>query len=207
MKTIDDLKKVWEGNQNTPSTSQAYDEESLAKIFKSRVSKQAHLAMQYFWASFALQIIVYALLSHVIVKYWSDADMFWFSIGGVFLYVPFTIMLMKKFKRMAKIKLNGNSGASLHHYVSDHHTLLLSFYRFKKGYELILIPLSCAIGVFLTFKLYVAGGVLTSPVFAAILLILSLISCAIAIHSENKKNFRQPIHQLDEILAEFKNEE
>jgi len=208
MTTLEELKKKWDENKDTTSGPLAYDEVALEKIFKSRVKKHTNKAMQYFWASFVLQIIVYALLSHVIVKYWSDSEMLLFSLGGVLLFLPFTIMLMKKFKRIAATKLTGenNTGISLHQYVLRHHALLLSFYNFKKRYEHVLIPLSSAIGVFLTFKLYVPGGVQQHPAGAGITFVITLLSCAMAIRSENKKSFEQPLHQLQEILDEFKSE-
>ena len=187
---------------------QLYDEVALEKIFRSRVKKQTNKAMQYFWASFVLQVLVYALLSHVIVKYWLDTEILLFGLGGVFLFLPFTIMLMKKFKRMATTKLTGehNTGISLYQYVLRHHALLLSFYNFKKRYELVLIPLSSAIGIFLMFKLYVPGGVQEHPAGAVVTFVITLLSCAMAIRSENKKSFEQPLHQLREILDEFKSE-
>lgn len=208
MTTLEELKKKWEEKGNPPSGALAYDKVALEKIFKSRVKKHTNAAMQYFWASFVLQILVYALLSHVIVKYWSDTEMLLFSLGGVLLFLPFTIMLMKKFKRIAATKLTGESdtGTSLYHYVLRHHALLLSFYNFKKRYELVLIPLSSAVGIFLTFKLYVPGGVQQHPSGAIVTFVITLFACAMAIRSENKKSFEQPLHQLREILSEFKSE-
>lgn len=203
MKTLEELKKTWDGNQNILSASQAYDQTSLEKIFRSRMKKNMNAAMQYFRASFVFQIVVYSLFSHVIVKYWPDIEILGLSIGGALLFAPFTITLMKKFKRMAKIKLTGNTGASMQAYALSHLTSLQSFYHFKKRYELILIPLSSAIGVFLSFKLYVPGGASAHPVGAAITLTITLLFCALAIRSENRKNFQQPLHQLQGILDEF----
>jgi len=208
MLTFEELKKKWNENKSALSGTRTYDEVALEKIFKSRVKKQTNAAMQYFWASFTLQVLVYALLSHVLVKYWPDIEMRSYSIGGVLLFLPFTIMLMKKFKRIATTKLDAGSNAetSLYAYVHQHHALLSSFYNFKKRYELMLIPLSSAIGIILAFKLYVPGGVLEHPVGAVITFAITLCSCVMAIRSENKKSFEKPLHQLQEILNEFKSE-
>jgi len=198
METLDKLKGQWE----TISLSRAaYDETSLNAIIKSRVNKQLKTSMQYFWASFALQILVYAMLSHVIVKYFHHSAVLFSAIGGIVLYIPFTIVLMRKFKRMASVSLKGSS---LHDYVSQQKNVLESFFTFKKRYELVLIPLSAAIGVFLTFALYVPGGVFQHLTGTAITYVLTLLSCYWAIHSENKKNFIQPLQQLDMILAEYR---
>lgn len=204
MKTLEELKNTWDGNRPLLSGAQDYDQASLGKIFKMRVQKNANKAMQYFWASFVLQIVVYALLSHVIVKYWSYPEMVWPGIGGIILYIPFTVILMRKFKSMAVIKLFDHTGTAMNKYVHKHYHLLESFYRFKTRYELILIPLSAVIGVFLIFRLYVPGGVLAHLGGAAITFAITMVSCALAIHAENKKNFREPLKNLRAILDEFK---
>ncbi|MBA4058691.1 MAG: hypothetical protein C0490_28500 [Marivirga sp.] len=66
--------------------------------------------------------------------------------------------------------------------------------------------MSSAIGVILIFNLYVPGGVKGNLTGALTTFAITLLSCAIAIFSENKKSFEQPIHQLQEILDEFKTE-
>jgi hypothetical protein len=203
MTTFEELMKMWNENQAAPSP---YDQRSIEKIVRSRTKKHINKAMQYFWAAFTLQILVYGLLSHMMIKYGSDTETLLLSIAGVILFLTFTIMLLKKFKRLAvaKPKL---SEPSLYHYVFHQHSSLESFYSFKKRYELILIPLSSAIGVFLTFKLFVPGGVQENPTGAIITFAATLISCVLAIRSENKRNFAQPLHQLEKVMEEFKHDE
>lgn len=206
MKTLDELKKQWERNPLTTGDRNVYDNVSLDRILKSRVKKHTTTSFQYFWASFVLQVLVYALLSHVIVKYHTNLTTVAFGICGILLYIPFTIVLMGKFKRMASTKVNTEvtGSISLHEYVRQYQSLLQGFYNFKKKYEIFLIPLSSAIGVILTFNLYVPGGVAENVIGAVITFGITLLSCAIAIFSENKKSFEQPIDQLQKILDEFK---
>jgi hypothetical protein len=208
MSILDELKKTWGEKQSSMPDPPAHDHESLEKIIRSRVKKNMNAAFKYFWLSFTFQVLVYSLLSHVIIKYWGDRQIFYLSIAGVLLFLPFTIMLMQKFKKLAttKISIEENRGASLHDFVLRQQTLLRNFYSFKKWYELFLMPLSSAIGIIITFKLYVPGGVVEHWVTAIIIFIITLISCMAAIHSENKKSFRKPIRQLQNILEEFKDE-
>lgn len=208
MSTLEQLKKIWEEKVSGMTGARAYDHASLEKIVKSRVKKHTKTAMQYFWASFTLQVLVYSLLSHVIVKYWGDDEILYFSIGGVFLFLPFTIMLMRKFKSLATTRLSEkqNAEASVYAFVRQHQTQLRSFFKFKKWYELFLIPLSAAIGVILIFKLYVPGGLDEHWTGAIITFIITVISCMIAIRSENLKSFQEPIRQLQNILDEFRHE-
>jgi hypothetical protein len=160
MSTFEDLREIWKANQETVLVSKHYDRKTLDSIVKSRMKKNMKKSMHYFWGSLFLQILVYALLSHVIIRYGSDAETLIFGIAGILLFLPFTVVLMKKFKRMATVKPeDGNSGKSLYRYVFQQHALLKAFYTFKKRYEFLLVPLSTGIGVFLTFKLFVPGGV------------------------------------------------
>lgn len=207
MSTLEELKKEWEQKRNVPVTEQAYDEESFGKMIKSRVKKHTNVSMRYFWASFTLQLLVFALLSHVIVKYWNDWSIVLVGTVGVLLYVPFMIILMKRFKAIAVTRPQDSTESSLQAYVNRRHELLQSFYRFKRRYELFLIPLVSAIGVWLVFQLWVPGGVYAYPSGAVITFGITLISCIAAIWSENKKSFEEPLSQLRQVLDEFKNEE
>lgn len=208
MKTLDELKENWANVSDTSSSRQAYSQPQLEKMFRRRVSKHTRASMQYFWASFILQIIVYALLSHVLVKYWTDSRVRWLSITGILLYVPFTCMLLKMFKQMAAAPLVAGASmeASMQQYAALQYNLLKKFFRFKKWYEYALIPLAAAIGVVLCFWLYVPGGVAAHAAGAVVTFGITLISCALAIRSENKKSFERPLAQLRAILDEFNRE-
>lgn len=200
MSTLDELKKEWE---NTRRNDAAYNEVSLARIVKSRITRNTNTVIRYFWGSFVLQLIVYALLCHVAVKYWSNTGIVLSAIAGILLYVPFTVMLMTKFKRMAVAKLSGTTMGSIQEHVSGQRKLLQSFFRFKKLYEVILIPLSAAIDVGLVFTLYVPGGMLAHASAVLLIYALTLTSCFAAIYSEDKKHFKQPLEQFNAILEEY----
>jgi hypothetical protein len=206
MLTLEELKTKWEQNE-TASNTQMYSSTSFEKMISRQVKRHTKNSMQYFWASFTLQVIVYSLLSHVIVKYWYNTGTVYLAVVGVLLFLPFTIMLMRKFKKLAADKPSPeeNAGTSLYDYVLRQQILLRSFYNFKKWYELFLIPLSSAIGVLLVFKLYVPGGVTQHLSGAITVFVVTLVSCSAAIYAENKKSFVQPIQQLQNILDEFKN--
>ncbi|GAB3795047.1 hypothetical protein GCM10028819_10430 [Spirosoma humi] len=204
MSTLDQLKHHWEpSNKASAADGQLLDEASLRKIVTSRVGKHTKASFRYFWASFTLQLIVYAMCSHLIVKYWSQPNIRLLSLSAMLLYLPFTIVLMNKFKRVAKGRLTGKEPSSIRDYVSEQYQLLNSFFTFKKRYERLLIPISAAIGVILVFTIYVPGGVRTYPVGALITYVVTLLSCYGAIRSENRKSFVEPLQQLKLLLHEY----
>jgi hypothetical protein len=204
MSTLEELKEIWQQTGNVER--KAVTQPSLEKLIKIRVSKHTKNSLGYFWASFTLQIIVYALFFHVILKYGQTATVLYTSIGGVVLYIPFTIMLLRTFKKIATEKplIQSDIDTSLYDFVSHQQALLRTFYHFKKWYEGFSIPLSCLVGVFLVFELYVPGGVNEYRQGATITFLVSLASCIAAIYAENKKSFILPIKQLQAVLEEFK---
>ncbi|MBD0258118.1 MAG: hypothetical protein ICV83_20580 [Cytophagales bacterium] len=205
MSTLDQFKEHWQQSGKAPAASREglLDEASLRKIITSRVRKHTKASFGYFWASLALQIGVYALFSHLVIKHWSQTPILLHSLLGILLYLPFTIVLLKKFKRVARGRLRGSEQSSIHDYLSEQHQLLHGFFTFKKRYEMMLIPLSAAIGVILVYTLYVPGGVQAFPLGAFITYTLTLLSCYWAIRNENRKSFIQPLQHLRAILQEY----
>jgi hypothetical protein len=201
MNTLDEFREKWAGQPATKSES--LDQHTLEKIFKKRVNTELKSSMQYFWASLVLQIIVYSLLSHVMIKHFASKEIVLYCLAGIALYLPFTFILLKKFKSIAAHKVSGNKMASLYEYTAYRYQQLLSFFSFKKKYELILIPVSISIGTILSFNLFLPGGVMNHLNGAVVVFILSLLSCAYAIVRENKKSFKTPLEQLRQIMNEF----
>jgi hypothetical protein len=205
---MDQLKKDWSDAHGGATV--AYDPTTFTKIIRSRVKEHTRTAMQYFWASFALQLIVYALLSHVIVRYWPEPAILLPAMLGVLLFIPFTTMLMIKFKAIATARPGAGYDTAgeitLKDYIMERRNQLSSFYRFKKWYEFILIPLASAIGVFIVFELYFPGGVADHQGGALVTLLITVTSCAWAIRRENRRNFREPLRRFDEVLGEFRGE-
>ena len=149
------------------------------------------------------------MISHVIIRYGNDRETLLYAVGGTLLFLPFTIVMMRKFKQMAANRpvtaADANTGG-LHDYVSRQYALLRSFYRFKRLYEIIMIPLSTAIGTVLVFQLCVPGGAAAHIAGVIITFVLALLSCAFAIAAENRRHFREPLTRLRQILAEFGDE-
>ena len=192
--TLDEMKSQW----SKENVGGDYDEGTMQKLVKARVKKHTSQAFQYFWASFALQVMVYAMLSHLIVKYWYDPMITLPSLTGIAIYIPFTILMLKRFRNLGSTAATNNLK-----YLARRKDLLESFYQFKKRYELFLIPLITSIGTFLVFELYVPGGIWAYPKGAVITFFISLASCVIAIQAENKKNFEEPLVRFKMILDEL----
>lgn len=184
-------------------THYRYDLLSFDRIIKSRVKKHTDKAMQYFWSAFTLQMILYGLLGHLMVRYWSVGELFVVSLFGLLLQVPFTYMLIKKFKAIAITRPMDNSSFSLYGYIKTRHDLLRDFYLFKRKYGRFLVPLSTLVGCYLVIELYLPGKIWSYWNTLWILFVLTIITCAAIISKENRENFENPLEQYEKILDEF----
>jgi uncharacterized membrane protein YhaH (DUF805 family) len=207
MATLDELKMKWGESGRVLSAPERMAPDSFEKMIRTRVKKHTNMAVQYFWAAFVLQILVYALLGHVVVKYWFDTQAVLTALIGVAMYVPFTVVLMRRFKAIARTSMDKNDADSLQKSIQQRYDYLQRFYRFKQRYEWMLIPVSSMIGVFLVFRIWVPGGVQAHWMGAAITLAVTLVSCGVAIFAENKRNFERPLGELRAVLGEFEAED
>jgi hypothetical protein len=206
MSTLEELKEIWQQDANIQK--ETFTPPSFERLIKNRISKHTKSSLNYFWCSFTLQIIVYALFFNVIIRHSQTAILLYTSIGGVVLYIPFTIMLLRMFKKVVTQRplVQSDIDISLYNFVSGQQDLLRRFYHFKKWYEAFLVPLSCFACVFLVFEIYVPGGVSEYLEGASIIFMVAIACCIAAIYDENRKSFILPIKQLQLILDEFKEE-
>lgn len=204
MKSLDELRSEWKNKRDEEPVPGNYDAQSLHDIVKHRVKKHTGITMRYFWPAFIYQMLVYAMLSHVMLRYPLKPEIMWAGIAGIVLFIPFTWVLMKKFKAMATLRVGHRGIVTMHDYIMQQHALILSFFRFKQWYELILIPMASMIGVWIVFEIFVPGGAIGSFNGVLICLGLTLISCAWAIIRENTRMFREPLRELQKMIDDFK---
>lgn len=201
-----ELKNIW-NSQELDNQLEAYDTSSFQKLIKMRMRTHTNKVMKYFWSSFVLEMGVFALLCHVVVRHWNDVSpLFIVSVLGILLHIPFTYMLMKKFKAMAVARPGDGSASSLYRWVKERHDLLSSFYRFKRNYERFLVPLSTIVGCYLVFELYVPGDGMGYWNVFWVMVVITIISCAVVLRRENKEHFEEPLHQYRILLTEFEDQ-
>jgi hypothetical protein len=205
METFAEIKKCWQENTSQKSGADLLSKASVATVIRQRVKKEKNKVMQYFWASFTYQVLIYAFASHLVIKFWDDRQIMLLAVCGALLYIPFTIVLLKKFKAMntqIAVKLD-YSAQNIRDNVKNQYLLLSEFFRFKKRFEWLAIPLSCFIMVMIVFKLYVPGG-MEDHLTGGIISFLALLACFVtAIYFENRKRFIEPLRQLELVLEDI----
>lgn len=205
MSTFDSLKETWKENYSSTDVKTVIDEASIKKIIKSRTKKQINAPIYYFWGQLALQIMLYAILCHIIIRFWLESNIVIPGVIGILLYLPFTIMLLSKFRKLAAIQpvMQSDTSASLKDFVSRQIETINAFFVFKKSYELFLVPVSTAIGVYLFFAIYFSGGILKYWDAALVTFLVTMFTTVFTLVAENRKRFRKPLNELQAIINDF----
>ena len=201
MDPFDEVRDVWKKNTppvaNTPSLSK----ENVETIIRSRIKKVKKSIAEYFWLSLTYQILIYSFACHLLIKFRGDTPIVAMCAVGVLLYVPFTIILMRKFKGM--FASTAGKTENIRANVRHQYELLTQFFMFKKRFDLVGIPLSCLMLEGILFTLYVPGGIeahvpVSILAYAGLLLIFST-----AAWFENKKHFKRPLRRFEWILEDI----
>lgn len=203
MKQFEDIKQMWECEHNKVKNWQTYDENAVEAVIKNRVKMHKKTVMKYFWTTFILQLSVYAIFSHLFVKSLFSDTILWPCLIVIILFIPFTSMLLKKYKAIAITNLNNNSGSSIKRFLQEHKYHLESFYSFKKLYEWVLVPVCSTIMVILYFQKFVKSENSFKWIIGSMIFISSSLIWYLLIRWQNKKSFQKPLSQIDETINEF----
>jgi len=207
MENFDDIRILWNANSHFNRNNASMSSEQLDEVISRRLKKVKSSFREYFWTSFFYQNLVYAWLVFLIVKFIGRPDIVILSAAGILLYIPYTIIFFRKFKAAFLLNEKGMaySNDDLYLNIKNNFERMSGFFRIKKLYDLVLIPLNCGLIVVINFILFVPGGFMANLGVAFILLIIWFVLFIIAIRIENRKKFIEPLSQLKTLLDEFKN--
>ena len=203
MEPFENAKSLWQASTKPGEKGSSLNKENLEKIIKSRIKREKKIVAEYFWGSLAYQILIYSFLCHFIVRFWYNWQLLLLCLAGIVLYIPFTIMLMKKYKAM----LNPPVGIAkdIQANVINQFSLLSQFFCFKKRFDMIAIPVSCFIITAFLMELYFNGGIKEHVTGSIVLFLAWVILFGTATWFENKKRFKQPLNQFEAILKDINN--
>jgi hypothetical protein len=178
----------------------------LQAIISSQVRKKLKTVAQFVWGAIVYQIILYSFLTHTVVRQWGDRRTMLFCLGGAALYIPLTIALMRRVRKLfGNRKAPGSTVPDIFHEVAAEYARLADFFRFKQRMDWIGVPVSCAIIALVTFTLFVKGGVQANPLAALAFFAAWVGMSLVAIHRENRKCFISPLRHLEQVLDDLKN--
>lgn len=199
METFDQIKDIWNANQQAEAS--ALNNAEMDAIIKSRVNKEKKGIAEYFWVAFVFQVMLYSFGCYFIVKYWNDMQISLPAAAGILMYVPLTIVLMKKVAGM--FNMRPDYAGDIRSGIYNQRQMLQSFYTFKKRFDVVSILVTSFILVWILFRLYVPGRIEENIFWAVVSFVLLVLIYAIAAWFENRKHFIRPLKAFDGILKEM----
>jgi hypothetical protein len=206
MENFDEIKKLWSESKGASLSDGSLSSEYIDDVISKRIKKVRNNFREYFWVSFFYQNLVYGCLTFLIVRYFSRADIVMLSAAGILLYIPFTVIFMKKFKAAFLLNKEGleYSNDDIWLNLKNSHARMSEFFRLKKRFDWVIVPLNCVLIVVINFILFVPNGFMANIFAGILLLIVWLVIFLVAIRIENKKKFVEPLHQMELIMEDFK---
>lgn len=205
MEPMDTTKQFWQENKMENAGNAPLSNKELKQIISGRIRKEKKTLAEYFWASFVWQLFIYSFMCHLLVKYWGNTEITLLSLAMILLFLPYTYMLYKKIKAifLPSTKALNSPIENIRSNVYAQYNLLSAFFRFKKWYDRIVVPLICFILTAIVFELYVSSGIAGNMMTAIIIYIIALSLFIIATYFENKKRFIVPLQHFKVILEDI----
>ncbi|MEO6720681.1 MAG: hypothetical protein ABIN67_09945 [Ferruginibacter sp.] len=202
METFDPVRNFWQKNTEPQSSASPLTKEDVEKVIRARIKKEKKIVAEFFWAALAFQIFLYSFASYLFIRFWGDPLVIGLCAAGALLYIPFTIKMMQKFKAMYKPVTD--TTVDVQSLTSKQYGLLTQFFRFKKGFDLVAIPVNSLVVVGVLIQIYMPGGIEANLTQAIIGFVIMMLVYATAAWYENNKHFVKPLRQFQLILEDMK---
>ncbi|MBL0742059.1 hypothetical protein [Chryseolinea lacunae] len=200
MESFDEVRKLW--NANKACGVDDVKAEALAANIRKRLAQERRTVMEYFWAVFVYHIILYALATHVVIKFYGNTLVMILASACAVLHVPFTMVLLKKFKAMCVARA-AETAHEVSAYVAQQYEQVQAFFILKKRFDLISIPVTCGCMAATIFEGYVPGGIANNVLATLVVFALLFGAFVWATRLDNRKRFEKPLVHLDMIMKDF----
>jgi hypothetical protein len=202
MDTFNEVRELWQQNAGPEANTPLFGKENVAAVIRARIRKEKKGIAEYFWLSLSYQILIYSFVCWLVIKFWGDHQVMAMCAAGAALYIPFTVVLLRKFKAMYKPDAAGKS-SDIRTHIERQYELLRHFFVLKKRFDLAGIPITCLLLVGIIFKLYVPGGIQDHLAGSTIIYVVLVLIFGTAAWFENKKHFVRPLRRLAFILEDI----
>jgi hypothetical protein len=148
-------------------------------------------------------------MTHVFVRFWGDWEIMYISLAFMVLYIPFTIVFIRKFRSIKMLKFGkpGFESQDIYSTLKAQRDVLSSFYRFKKGFDMISIPASGIVITLLLEKYGLIPAIRQHVTIALVTFGITIAAFVIATVVDNKKRFKSPLKQLELVIQEIEDKE
>jgi len=209
MEPIDELQRFWKDHKDSGIPAPVLNKEEMKKILAPKIRKEQRFFLEYFFAFYFWLFLLYSALFYFMIRYWGDWIFDLLCLIGIGVYIPYTIVFIKNFRNI-RYKASASPDASLpdiYHQLRLECRSITHYFNFKKRLDLVGMPLLSLIIVALLskFSALPAPGRSLLPAIIAFLLILGVLTFVTLL--QNKKNFIQPLRQLQFIIKELEKDD
>ena len=202
MDPFNEVRDLWQQNAAPEANPLPLSKQNVAAVVRSRIRKEKKSIAEYFWLALSYHILIYSFACWLFVKFLGDNQVMAMCAAGAALYIPFTVVLLRKFKAMFKPDAAGKS-SDIQTHVKRQYELLSHFFVLKKRFDLAGIPITCLLLEGILFKLYVPGGIQAHLAGGAIIYAGIVLIFGTAAWFENRKHFIRPLRRLAFILKDI----
>ena len=205
MKSFEEMQKCWRHERESTFNAAPLSEAMLTKLIRSGVKKEQKMIWEYCVASGFWQWLVYAALTHFIVRFWGDWQFMIACVAVIILYIPFTAMFIKKFRNMSILKFDKSylQSHDIHALLKKQYKVLNEFFIFKKRFDWLNIPFCCFLIAMILYKYGLIPSIQESVITWLIVFVIYLILFVTAVYFENKKRFKTPLEKMKSVIEEM----
>jgi len=205
MKSLEEMQKCWKEQKDIHGNALVLSDTMLTKLIRSGIKKEQKMVWEYCIASGFWQWLVYASLTHFIIRFWGDWQFMISCFAVILLYIPFTMMFIRKFRNMRMITFNKSSLQSQDIYATlkIQYKMLNDFFVFKKRFDWLNVPLCCFIIVMILYKYGMIPSFKENIGASAIIFLIYALLFIIAIYIENRKRFKVPLEKMEMVIKEM----
>ncbi|HVW97175.1 MAG TPA: hypothetical protein VHA56_14485 [Mucilaginibacter sp.] len=201
MDTLDNIKQFWLLNNQQDTDNNNLNKESMKRIIEPQIKKEQRYIKEYFWAFAFWQILVYAVLTHFIVRYWGDWQFIFCCVTGVLMFIPYSITFHKSLSCWHRPANAPDAPLrNIHGDLKAQIKQVSIYFQFKKRFDLVGIPVICGVLAVIMMKVtpvphtFLGGLITFGIVFFAF---------ARTTHVQNKNNFELPLARLRLLLSDI----
>jgi hypothetical protein len=208
MTSFTEISNCWRSNDSRQSVNPPINHQAVNKWINAGMKKQQKTILEYLVLSGFWQWLIYSALSYLIIRFWGNGYFAIYCIGLILLYIPFTIVFIRKFRWLRIVRYDdpGLGELNIYHVLNIQYKTLNDFYYFKKRLDWFTIPGNCFVICMIIYQYGWIPSLTQNALPGLIIFSFYLVAFVIATVMENRKHFINPIKRLNLLIREWNEE-
>ncbi|MBG6236117.1 hypothetical protein IWX76_002698 [Pedobacter sp. CAN_A7] len=206
MDTLDDLRGDWKRGRDLGAPLLPLKNSELKDWIKGSMKKEQQLVFRYAVKTFIWSLLVFSFLTYLMLRFWGDWNLFVVCMAAMAIYIPFTAVFMKHYKRFFAVECGVQQEVDLKQGLHIKFMALKQFYSVKKIFDWLMVPLSCAV-IALTVNKYAFDAPFIEHLgFNIITFILYSTAFIYVTRKDNTTYFKVPMKKMETVMREMEDD-